>query len=376
MKRFTCFILSFFSILNLNGCTGVSESYKEIESLLVVQTMGIDMDKTLRLSLASAANPRSGNPPARLCSNGASISSALENAFDNSSDRHLFFSHIEQVVFGEKAAEKGIDDYLNYICRSPLMRIDVPLYIIRSDSAENAVLNSGDEKLGISEQLRGIQTAGNIRGDIPVYTAADVIRETERGGASLICALDLIKTDGDKEKISLSPNGSAILRDFRLCKYLDREQSIAAQILKNRFHPCELEIKDSNGIISVISINEAECSISPVWDSPGKLSYLEIHIDAVCSVLEKNGLSWVSDENYYNSLTAALESGLCDMIRSCIKISKDLKADYLSIASEVERDSPQYYKQLGSSFSELLPSLEFNIGVSATLNHTNDMKES
>ena len=211
MNRLICFLLSVLFIFNFSGCTGVSESFKEIESMLVIQTMGIDVDKSLRLSLASAANPRADDPPVRLSSNGGSISSALQNAFDSSSDRHLFFSHIEHVIFGEKAAEKGIEDYLNYICRSPLMRIDVPLYIIRNDSAENAVLNSGDEKLGISEQLRGIQSTGNIRGDILVYTAADVIRETDRSGASLICALDLIRTEGEKEKISLSPNGSAIL---------------------------------------------------------------------------------------------------------------------------------------------------------------------
>lgn len=375
MKRFICFFLSVFSVFNFSGCTGVSDSFKEIESLLVIQTMGIDMDKSLRLSLASAANPRADDPPVRLTSSGGSISSALENAFDSSSDRHLFFSHIEHVIFGEKSAEKGIEDYLNYICRSPLMRIDVPLYIIRNDSAENAVLNSGDEKLGISEQLRGIQSAGNSRGDILVYTAADVIRETERSGASLICALDIVRTAGE-DKNPLSPNGSAVLRDFKLCKYLNREQTIAARILKNRFEPCELEIKDSYGIVSVISINEAECSITPIWYSPGMLGSLQIHIDAVCSILENNSLSGASVENYYNSLTAALESRICDEIRSCLKISKDLKADFLGIASELEHDSPQYYKQIGDNFPELLPSLEFNIGVSAKLNHTNDMKES
>ena len=52
-----------------------------------------------------------------------------------------------------------------------------------------------------------------------------------------------------------------------------------------------------------------------------------------------------------------------------------LMADFLGLAGQVERKSPENYRLMSQRFSELLPGLELQITVSGQLSHTNDMKE-
>ena len=102
---------------------------------------------------------------------------------------------------------------------------------------------------------------------------------------------------------------------------------------------------------------------------------LEIHADARASILELGGRSALKGAQDADYLTAQLEARLARYLSEALQASKDLKADYLCLAEQVERASPKAYRALGRDFVDLLPELELEITVSAQLRHTNDRKE-
>jgi len=380
MKKLLAFLLCAAQLLLFAGKNGLKRNYREVEQLLVIQTMGLDaLRGGVTLSLAAAGEADRG--VARMTADGVSISAAMDRIRGYSYEEELFCPHIAQLLLGEKAAEQGIEAALAYISRSPDLRLDMPLFVVRGSTAKDAILNVGSGEKGISDVMRIVEQDVKRRGESGLTTAAQILRDTARCGSALICALNpgpaaetLESADaegGEKEKLSIAPLGYAILREGRLCRYLTEEQSIGVGFLKNQVGRSTVQLRDSHGSDAVLEINGGSSRIRPLWEGE-TLRGLEIHADARAGVLELGGRGALKGTQDADYLTAQLEARLSQYIRDALQASKDLKADYLCLAEQVERADPKAFRALGRDFADLLPELELEITVSARLSQMSD----
>ena len=392
--------------LPLSGCKTIYNNYKEIEQLLVVQTMGLDLQGSgVYLSLASAAGSN-GSQPRRLSAAGESITTAMERIYNYSYEEQLFLSHVGQLIIGEKAAEAGIDDYLAYISRTPAMRLDMPMFVVRGGSAHDAVTQVGDGKRGISEVLETVEVSSRRRGDSGIYSAADVLRDSMRWGSALICALECSEASEtpegssgnsqspqpgeqnpdpqaqqssqpqDEARLTAAANGFAVIREGKLCRYLTREQAIAVGLLRNKSGISDVQVRDRHGDLVVLEIDEGSSKVKPLWSAPGELKALDVQVQVQASVIEIGGNGELGSAEYTDHLTAQLEALISGYVKETLQASKDLKADFLGLASSVERSNGEYFRMLSQDFPELLPELELRVTVQGQLRHTNDMRDS
>lgn len=381
MRKLLAFTLCAAELLLFAGRGGLRANYREVEELLVIETMGLDKNGSgVTLSLAAAGD--SEDKVARMEAGGVSISAAMERIRGHAYEEELFCPHIGRLLLGEKLAENGIENVLSYICRSPDLRLDMPLFVVRGGEASDAVMGVGSGDKGICDVMRIIEQDLRRRGKSGVTTAVQVLRDTARCGSSLICALDLgtasETTDAPDEGEaaptgkSVAPMGYAILREGRLCRYLTAEQAIAVGLLKNAPDRASIELPDRHGKTAVLELNGGGCKIRPVWEGQS-LRALEIVCDARASLLERSGQGALDEEDL-DYLTARLESKLAGYLSAALQASKELKADYLCLAETLERADPTAWRGLDRDFIDLLPELELKITVSAKLNEMNDMK--
>ena len=90
MKRGLSLLIIICMLLSLSGCSGIYSNFRELERLLVIQTMGIDFaEEGVGISLASGANS-DGSSPVRLFSTGVSITSAIAHILSYSQEQELF----------------------------------------------------------------------------------------------------------------------------------------------------------------------------------------------------------------------------------------------------------------------------------------------
>ena len=387
MKRLLIIIYCILFSLSFSGCKTLYNNYKEIEQLLVVQTMGLDTQGGgIVLSLASAADSN-GSQPRRLSAAGESITTAMERIYNYSYEEQLFLSHVRHLVIGEEAAEKGIDDYLGYISRTPEIRLDMPIFVVMDGKAQDAVMQVGDGRRGISEMLETVEVSSRRRGDSGIYTAADVLRDSMRWGSALICALECSEasetpvsggteeSSQDSPKLTAAAKGFAVMREGKLCRYLTREQAIAVGLLRNRAGISDVQVKDKYGDLVVLEIDSGGSRIKGQWSGPGQLKGLEVFIDVRATVIEISGGGELGSAEYTDHLTAQLEGLISDYVSSTLQASRDLKADFLGLATAVEKHSPENFRLLEQEFPELLPSLELTVTVSGQLRHSHDMKD-
>lgn len=414
MKRFLSLLIIIGALPTLSGCSSIYSNYREIQQLMVVQTMGIDREKGgVQVSMAAAAEA-SGGGPRRMSAQGSTVTAAIDRAYKLSYEEEIFFSHVNHLLVGEAAAEEGLDTFLDYVSQSPTMRIDIPLYIVRGGTANQAVMEVGDSSKGISEVMQTVHESFASPSNSRVFTVADTINSLLRYGSALVCAVECVpssesvspgksasaqgggeqnaqqgeeqnpqqeegqnaqdKTQGETPLMAV-PAGYAVIRDGKLCKFIEPEEAAAVGLLTGSLPKTDITVTDRNGKNASLELNQGSAEITPVWGGKGQLKGLNIQAQVNASVLETDNWQQDNSNEYINHLTAQLESAISQRLSSLLRTSMKLKADFLGLAGQVERKSPENYRLMSQRFSELLPGLELQITVSGQLSHTNDMKE-
>ena len=414
MTRFLSLLITRCALPALSGCSSIYSNYREIQQLMVVQTMGIDREKGgVQVSMAAAAEA-SGGGPRQMSAQGSTITAAIDRAYKLSYEEEIFFSHVNHLLVGEAAAEEGLDAFLDYVSQSPTMRIDIPLYIVRGSTANQAVMEVGDSSKGISEVMQTVHESFASPSNSRVFTVADTINSLLRYGSALVCAVECVpssesvspgksasaqgggeqnaqqgeeqnpqqeegqnaqdKTQGENPLMAV-PAGYAVIRDGKLCKFIEPEEAAAVGLLTGSLPITDITVTDRNGKDASLELNQGSAEITPVWGGKGQLKGLNIQAQVSASVLETDNWQQGNSNEYINHLTAQLESAVSQRLSSLLRTSMKLKADFLGLAGQVERKSPENYRLMSQRFSELLPGLELQITVSGQLSHTNDMKE-
>ena len=410
MKRGLSLLIIICMLLSLSGCSGIYSNFRELERLLVIQTMGIDFaEEGVGISLASGAKS-DGSSPVRLFSTGVSVTSAVAHILSYSQEQELFLSHTSHVVLGEEAAKNGINGYLSYICRSPNLRTDIPLYIVKGGTAQEAVMQVGDGSKGISEVLEAVRANVDERGDSKAFSASDLLRDLERNGSGLVCAIECspsiqeggTKQEGgsvsssgtdsaespdstggsgsgeekqEKQALTAAAVGYGVIRGDRLCAYIDKEQAIGVGLLLNIVGISNIVVKDRYTTPVTLELDQGSSEIKPVWAEDGSLEMLDIQIKAAANIAEIGGGGHFSEPDYEDYLTAQLETAVSERVSSVIQLSKTLQADFLGLGNIVEMDDVEKYRALGGDFASLLPGLTVRISVSGQIKHTNDIRD-
>ena len=385
MKNLLSFLLIMGALAStLSGCGSIYSNYREVEQILAVQTMGLDRGALgVRLTLAAPSTTRPDGSPVSLCGDGQSITSAIQRIRNYSTEEDLFCAHINHIVLGEAAARQGIEGALSYICRSPALRIDTPLYVVRDRTAEELISGVVKGGTGICEVLDAVKSNADERGDSTVFTAAQVIRALARRGSALVCALEYGDSDGMTREAQDSSGGGSktavmagygILKGDRLCGYIDREDAVGAGFLLNLVGVSDLVLRDRDGGRVTLEITRGGSEITPVWDEEdGSLRGIDIYAQVSADLHEVESAE--ADQERADYITSQLEAEVSERIRAVLQTSKRLQADFLGLGDQVELADPGRYAGLAEPFDRLLPTLEFRISVSGKLTHTNNLKD-
>lgn len=426
MKRFLSLLIIICSLPTFSGCSSIYSNYREIQQLMVIQTMGFDREKgAMQISMAAAAEA-SGGGPRRMSAQGGTITAAIDRAYKLSYEEEIFLSHVNHLLVGEAAAEEGLGSLLDYVCQSPTMRIDIPLYIVRGGTANQAVMEVGDDNKGISEVMQTVRESFASPSNSHVFTVADTINSLLRYGSALVCAVECVpssepigpsksensqqssgqesqqgedqaaqqdgsqdvqqgksqsegqgtqETTQEESPLIAVPAGYAVIREGKLCKFIETEDAVAVGLITGSLPISTITVTDMNGKNTTLELNQGSADVTPVWDSEGKLIGLDVQAQVKASVLETGSWEHSDGNEYINHLTAQLESAISQRLSELLHCSMQLKADFLGLAGQAERKSPENYRLMSQSFPELLPGLELEITVRGQLSHTNDMKE-
>lgn len=369
MKRLFLILYVAASCALLSGCRGqLTSGHRDMEHLRPVQTIGLDADgEAMTLSISSGIGP-DGAPPLVMKASAAGIETAAERLQDWSPEDELFFAHVRFILLGESmtGGGNGIDAVLDWVERSPAMRMDTPLLLVKG-RADDAVTGALGGDTDVTERLASLERERKSQGEnIPTLrqTAASFL---ERGWA-LCLAAELFPDEGtnfteSENGVAIVPAGLVLLRKTgggTAAVWLTKNESMGAELLSQTVAGAKVPVGGS-----VLELIRGGAEASGLWAGDGTLTGLYISCDLAAGVLERGGEA--SDDS---ALTGALEVSAEGWLREAVARAQALGCDFLGLEAAVRKNAPE-----GASLAwdEVFPTLPVTVAVSAEIGRGYDL---
>ncbi len=334
-------LLSFLFIGLLSGCAGgwtVRVSYRDLEQLRVVQTLGIDYEDGLtRVSVSTGAGAGEDSAPILKTAAASGIEEAMEELQRYSSGEDFLFSHTQFILLGEEAAREDLLHCLDFIERAPQMRADTPLFIIKNGKAASLITQTGGESYDISAVLAALLRDAGSRSLVPIGTCRDTVRTLSGSGSALLCALEAAEislvsrsAQGEEGDLTALTAGCAVLRDGALAGYLSREEAEAACLLLGMGGHGPVPLDDGTVILT-----GSDCETRPLRRN-GAVTGFSFSLRLRAAVAEAGRQGDPDPER----LRAQLEETVFEWACGALSKSRGLRADFLDLVRTAERAFP------------------------------------
>lgn len=378
-KRIGALLLVFSSLLALCGCNGsIYANYRELDTLQLVQTIGIDPgdEKKLRVTISTGAGTEA-IPTAKISRESESIILAMEYLQDYSGKEELYFSHTRYALLGDEAARRYLPEFLDYIERSPRLRMDITPYVVRGGTAEKAISESGDKRYEVTEAITAMERASKRNGVCYPYSCREVARSIAEYGGALICAVAAKKTEDsvfvESGKLAVVPSGYGIIKDGKLAGYLDINESRGANLLLNQIENSSFYFEPAglSGVTVLTDVSNTE--YTAVFDESNVLRQLKVEISLKAGLVENDSLLDLSDPDVEKAMNRALSEKLCEYSEKAMRHSLELECDFMGLYGTLLCKYPSKLAESKESFMPMLKNAEISISADAKIDHSFNM---
>lgn len=377
LKRICAAVCCTVQLLCLSGCTGTTifSDFHEIEKIEIIRTLGIDVGEEGVCLTADSGVGLNGTPPRLYHQQAPTLAAAVSILENTYPDRQPFFTHAENLLIGEEAARTDISGWLDYVARSPKMRLMIGLVVVRGDAAGAVMEAVMSEKTSASDMLTDITADVEMLGAGSETTCGQALAQMLEGRCTMAQAVKAAEATGTGGAGQmLVPCGFALLKDGRLCGYLEPEQAAAANILTGRFEALNLAVGEAGGDTVTLHMTQADAVFEPEYED-GHLVRVDIRISAGADVSEIYGGSVLEDDRIRAALEQAAARQLELRAAQAIAVTQELDGDFMGIGSRVELAAPAEFRKMEPSWEERYQDLELRVCAQVTLRRSYDMDQ-
>lgn len=369
MRRLLLVLYVSLPLLFLSGCSApLAADRHDVERLLLIQTMGLDSDDgRVRMSVSSGLGPE--DKPALVMSTAADgIEAAIADLQGLSPENQLFYAHVQYLLLGREAAKDQLNAVIRWVDRSPTLRMDTNMLIVKGQ-ARDAVVNTSQDTTDVTQRLASLDRQARSTG-WTIYTLRQVATALSQGEGALCLAVETVDAENavfteDMQSKAILPTGYAVLDGNGLAAFLTPEQSMGAEILTS--DPTGLLITVAGNTMEVL---RGDAKIEGQFDADGTPAGIFVQCTLRTGVLEKARTGTLSPDE----LDAALSETTARWVADAIQTAQDTGCDFLGLKGAV-LGSAKAQERWGQAWNELFPSLPVTVSVAGRVDRSYDLEE-
>lgn len=371
MKKAFIILYAAAAAVLLCGCRDEFYSgHRDMEHLRPVQTIGLDAEgEALTLSVSSGIGP-DGAPPLVMKATAAGIESAAARLQDWSPEDELFYAHVRYILLGESMAAAdsvtGLETVLDWVERSPAMRMDTPLILV-GGSAADAVIGALGGDTDVTERLASLERYLNAQGrSIPTLrqTASSLLER----GCALCLSVGLFPDEGinyteTENAIAVVPTGLALLRSEAPAsvEWLTQNESMGVSLLSGSVAGSHVPV--GSGTLELI---RGHAEASGLWTPDGAPMGLYIRCELSAGVLER------CPDDTDELLAEALEDAAAAWLLDAVSLSQSLSCDFLRLEDAALKSAPDR-RAAALQWAESFSTLPVAVSVQAEIGRSYDL---
>ena len=373
MRRFVSrmLILLYVSLLPLclPGCSAsLASDRHDAERLLLIQTMGLDrLDGRLVMSVSSGLGP--DEKPALVMSTAAAgIEDAIARLQNYSPENQLFYAHVQYLLLGEQFAGGDLDSVIEWVDRSPTLRMDTDLVIVKG-TARDAVADASEQATDITQRLASLERQARSTG-WSVHTLRQAAASLAEGDGALCLAVQTAPTQEhifteEQQSDAVIPAGYAVLGGGGLVEFLSPEASLGAEMLTG--DPTGLLVTIDGCTMELLG-GSAEMTGSFAPD--GAPEGLDVRCALRTGVLEKASGERPDPE----ALDAALSETVGAWVSEAIERAQSTGCDFLGLRQAMLDAAPDK-TAAQARWKDAFPTLPITVTVDGRVDRSYDLAE-
>lgn len=375
-------LLFIFIAVNLCGC----RSARELNELMITDGLGVDktqmedsilltaqMVRASELGKISSDNISGGvsEPFWNLSSTGESVFEAIRNMTKKTGHK-IYVSHSQVLIFGDKIAKEGLEEYFDFFIRAHEMRPTTFILISRDTAAK--VL----EVVPRTGNLTGVHLADLVKGydstsHYEKITLAEFTNALMSNTTAPIAPLVGISYNNGNKDLYIS--GMAVFKKAKMIGTLSDMESMgllwADGKIKGGYMDVPLTYGKGKAVFEILS---AKTKSAPQIKD-GKIS-MNIEINANSSLVEQPAAEDLAKVNAAQVLEEKQEMIIRSEIINAFEKSKGLKADIFGFGEKIHKKYPNEWKKIKNSWDEIYPSIELNLSVDVKIRKTESITKS
>ena len=378
MRRRRALALLLAAGMLCSGCStgAISSNYRAVEDLELIQTIGVDRAPEGVCLSAATGKACEGKAPKRMTQSGVSMLAALDQLQDRAPSAELFYAQTSYLLLGEEAAAAGeLAPLLDFIARNPDMRLSAPLFLVQGAAAQQAVMDTGDDRTDVTEALAALQKDTALSGTSHAFSCADIARALAGSGCAAVGAVACVRTpESEGGKLALAPAGYAIFRGGDYLGCIAPETARGASMLLGVVTNGDIAVRDGDGSTVMLTLDTCRAAIRPVWDG-GTLARVDVTLRLRAGISELRTPRRITTQAYQDELNAALAACAGGWVTDALAASQALEADFLGVGQAIAVRSGHRWAAIRDGWAELWPDVPVRVTVDADVGRTYDLRD-
>ena len=368
MKRALILLYVYIALASLGGCSwSLASDRHDVERLMLIQTMGLDSEEGLvEMSVSSGLGPED-RPALVMSAQARGIEDAIARLQNYSPENQLFYAHVQYLLLGEEAAREMLDGVIQWVDRSPTLRMDTDMLVVKG-TARDAVVGSSQQATDVTQRLASLDRQARSNG-WTMHTLREVAAATAGGQGALCMAVQTVPTQdrvftAEQQSDAVVPVGYAVLDGDGLVEFLDPETSMGAEILTG--DPTGFLITVSGDTLEIL---EGSAKIEGTFDPSGAPAGITVRCRLRAGVLEK-GAEGLSPE----ALDSALSGTVQEWVSNAMARAQATGCDFLGLKAAVLK-TPAQMASCGPAWRDIFPALPVTVEVGGRVDRSYDLAE-
>lgn len=345
-------ILIVLCCLLMTGCY----DYKEINTLAILSATSIDYQNGKFIVVAQEINPQAPDKTAVIqapfflyTGSGNSLQEAYREITTKSS-KFLYSHHLQLLLISENVAEEKLSEILDFYLRNPAIRTEFNVLLYKGDNPLDIITPIND--VSSSSILETIETNMKYLGTSKLITFNELVDNYLKIGEELVLpvvkvnnsnkegnTLDNVNSSQVKESYEL--DNLAIFKDNKLIGYLNKEQSLGYNYIKNNIKNTVFSYECSKNSYITLEVVDSATKIS------SKKNEIKIELEIMGNINESTCRINLEKESNLKKLQKDMTNSFNNRIENTInEVIKEYNSDIYGFLDMIYKNDYEYYKKI------------------------------
>ncbi|MED4205001.1 Ger(x)C family spore germination protein [Neobacillus mesonae] len=382
-KAFTIFLLFGLTSTFLTGCWDRAE----VNDLALILAAGMDKGKNENIELSALIfipSPQQSGQESGISSGSSSGKSFVRSAegetvadamarLQEALTREIFWGQNEVLLIGEKLAQEGINDQIDFWMRHSEPRIRADVFVSKGE-AKTVLKAIPQLEQDASKQLRKI-----VKTHIGIKVTVKDLSQMLSGASDAAVLPWVVNLSGSQmdttKKVVPVISGAAIFKQGKLAGILSDKETRGILWPRNEIKHGVITIsfKTENGYVSLNLLRSKSELVPSIKRGKWRM---HIKTKADLEVIQNTTKLNLFDPTVVKKVQQKIEYEIEQRERSAfLEVQDQLKADIFGFADEFEREYPQIWKQNKNQWNEIFPDVAVSFDTKVKIKRTGMAKE-